>query len=82
MTAIPETKASENDQEQEAQQEDIYQDFQWGFGGKIVAIQVEDDPDSGKKVVFLEEIQSVFSGEFYILRGNMVVSHLKDKFRN
>ncbi|KAG0047837.1 hypothetical protein BGZ83_007194 [Gryganskiella cystojenkinii] len=58
--------------------QELYQKFQWSPDGAIAAIQVESDPKSGKKVVFLEEIQNVFPGKIYIKNGIMVVSHLKD----
>ncbi|GJJ78376.1 hypothetical protein EMPS_10735 [Entomortierella parvispora] len=60
---------------------DDCQYFEWSAGGDVHGILAEMDPDSGKKVVYLSDIQEVFRGEFFIKNGIMVVPSLKDKSR-
>ncbi|KAG0048020.1 hypothetical protein BGZ83_006964 [Gryganskiella cystojenkinii] len=55
--------------------------FQWGNDSETHAIQVEFDPESGKDVVFLDDIQEVFVGKVFIKHGNDIVLYLKDSHR-
>lgn len=74
MTLIQEENANDNSAEDR-------QYFKWCTGGEVHAIMAEEDSESGKKVVYLSDIQEVFRGEFLIKNGIMVVLPLKDKSR-
>lgn len=61
--------------------EDLQQLFQWHSGGDFNAVQAEFDPETGKNVVFLQDIQVAYPGTFFIKDAIKVVPYLKDKSR-
>ncbi|GJJ78377.1 hypothetical protein EMPS_10736 [Entomortierella parvispora] len=61
--------------------EDLQQLFRWQAGGDLNAVQAEFDPETGKNVVFLQDIQIAYPGTFFIKDDIKVVPYLKDKSR-